>query len=158
VDSLYVLRGRAFANFAVTGFCFLWNAIDEKSNAFDREARRGSAAKDAKRTKTWTKLGSKTERNTKLRRMSFVLLRLSCIRTSVYIQRSNLRPILEAKYDPKPLPRRRPGCSLRRRKRPWHRRSVPRWSEGSYAAELRTLQPVRTLLRFFNDFHGDTTT
>ena len=46
------------------------------------------------------------------------------------MQRSNLRQILDAKCDPKPLPRRRPGCSLRRRKRPWHRRSVPRWSEG----------------------------
>ena len=51
MDFLRALRGPAFANFAVKGFCSLWNALDENQKPFHREERKESAAKDAKGTK-----------------------------------------------------------------------------------------------------------
>jgi hypothetical protein len=102
------------------------------------------------------KEGSELDRET--RRKCFVLLRLRYIRTTAYIQCSNLRRFREAKVGSEAASTLQPRCPLRGRKQPWHRRSIRRPRVRSSAQKLCVLRPPSALLRFFNHLHQDSTT
>ncbi len=96
--------------------------------------------------------------NAKTRCNCFVLLRLRNIRTTAYIQCSNLRQALAVKASAETASAPQPGCPLRGRKRPWHRRSIAGPSVRSSAQKLYALRLPSALLRFFKHLHEGSTT
>ncbi len=86
-------------------------------------------------------------------RKCFVLLRMNHIHTKLYIQCSNLRRVLEEKAGAEMPTARHPRCPLRDLKRPWHRRSIPRWVQG----HTPQIDVPRSLPEHFYDFSTTST-